>query len=241
MTQRKGIIFRYVILSTILGLSVSLGTPLSVVSAQEAAQAPYRPPQFRTVATDQPRPNTDSLGTVRLVTDADFAPYSFLTATGAPAGLAVEMALAACTSLAIRCTVTALPFAGLLPALASGEADAVIAGPRLDEETARTALSTRAYFRIMGRFAAQAVNPLANADAAALAGRRIGVIRDTLHARWLEAYYPASEIVAFDDGAKAGEALRTGAVEALFGDNLQMIYWVSGAESGACCRLRDGD
>ena len=66
------------------------------------------------------------------------------------------------------------------------------------------------------------------------------MVKGTTHARWLQAYYSGSEIVTFDDRAKAGEALRTGNVAAIFGDNLQIIYWVAGEAARGCCKLLGG-
>jgi polar amino acid transport system substrate-binding protein len=152
----------------------------------------------------------------------------------------VELALAACGELEIPCTVTALPFDAVIPALQNGQGDIVVTGPKLAEETLRDTAMTRPYFRIMGRFAVQSGSPLKAGDAASLSGRRIGVIKDTVHAQWLETYYGGSDIVPFDNGNAAGEALRTGSIDTMFGDNLAMIYWVSGQASANCCRVLDG-
>ena len=64
-----------------------------VAYTQETAARAYDPPLFRAVE-DAPRPEIPENLPVRLIADADFAPYSFLTSTGAPAGLAVELAIA---------------------------------------------------------------------------------------------------------------------------------------------------
>ena len=210
-----------------------------VAHTQEVSPSGYEPPQFRTLV-ETSAPALPDGTEVRLIADADFAPFSFISASGAPAGLSIELSLAACTELKIRCTVTALPFDAVIPALQSGEGDVVVTGPRLTEETLRATAMTRPYFRIMGRFAVQSGSALKAADFGSLTGRRIGVVKDTLHAQWLEAYYGRSDIIPFEDGKAAGEALRTGGIDTLFGDNLAMIYWVSGQVAANCCRVLDG-
>ena len=207
--------------------------------AQTAPDKGYEPPLYRNVL-DLPPPQLPAATEVRLLADDDVAPYSFLSSSGAPGVLSVELAMAACAELGIRCTVSALPFAEILPALARGEGDVAISGPRLDEASVREALATRPYFRTMGRFAVQTANPVTDAGVAALAGKRIAVTAKTLHARWLETYYTGSEIVPFEDAATAADALRTGKADILFGDNVQLIYWTSGQASGGCCRLLGG-
>jgi polar amino acid transport system substrate-binding protein len=177
---------------------------------------------------------------VRLLADDDFAPFSFLTSSGAPGGLSVELAMATCAELKIRCDIITLPYAEIMPALARGDGDVAVAGPRLTSETARQALATRPYFRAMGRFAVQSGNPLTASDSKSLAAKRIAVAANSIHARWLETYYAAAEILPFDDPQKAADALRAGAADVLFGDNVQLIYWTSGQSSGGCCRLLGG-
>jgi polar amino acid transport system substrate-binding protein len=199
----------------------------------------YPLPLFRLDA-EAPAPVPPAGPPVRLLVDGDFPPYSFTASSGAPAGLAVELALAACAELGVRCDVIARPFDQVFPALLSGEGDVIVTGPRLDEAALRQALMTRPYFRSLGRFAVQSGDALAVGDARSLSGKRIGVVKDTVHARWLETYYGNSEIVAFADESMAGEALRTGNIDTMFGDNVRLIYWVAGDVSRGCCRLLGG-
>ncbi len=235
MTLRKSLNRRYVILTTALTLFL-LGLYLpEIVFAAES----YEPPQFRTVQ-EAPPPEIPPGLKLRLLIDQDFAPYSFISATGAPAGLAVELALAACTEIGASCDIVPLPFAEVFPALLRQEGDVVVTGPRLAPEAMREAVMTRPYFRIMSRFAALTGSPLEGPSPSQLSGRRIGVVKDTVHARWLATYYGSSEIVPFEDGATAGEALRTGNVDVLFGDNMRLIYWVAGDASQGCCKLLGG-
>ena len=209
-----------------------------VVEAQEK-QPPYQPPLFRTTE-EQARPALPEQLAVKLIADEDFAPYSFRSRTGSPAGISVEIAIAACEQARLACTVEARPFAEILPALERGEVDVAVTGPRLDADTLAASRMTRPYFRIMGRFAVPNTSTLDTASVSNIAGRRIGVVKDTVHARWLTAYYASTRITPFDDLAAAGAALKAGEVDALFGDNLQVIYWVAGEAAAGCCRLLGG-
>lgn len=229
---------RYVSLTTIYWLFFAGLFLPEIANAQEKA-ARYEVPEFRTV-TDTAAPDLQSAAPVRLITDADFAPFSFLSNSGSPAGLSVELAMAACEAAKIACTVAAKPFGEIMDALASGSADAAVTGPRLDEATLGRALMTRPYFRVMGRFAALAASPLASPAARDLRGKRIAVVGGTVHAQWLQAYYGSATIVAVDNWPAAGEALKKGEADALFGDNLQTIYWVAGEASAGCCKLLGG-
>ena len=230
---------RSVISATVCAVFFLLVVKSEVAYTQETAARAYDPPLFRAVE-DAPRPEIPENLPVRLIADADFAPYSFLTSTGAPAGLAVELAIAACERARLRCTVEARPYGDILGALERGEADVAVTGPRLDPQTLTAAEMTRPFFRIMARFAVTAGNELQKADPEALSGSRIGVVKDTVHARWLETYYAGSTLEPYDSLAAAGEALKAGEIDAIFGDNLQTIYWVAGEAAAQCCRLLGG-
>lgn len=196
-------------------------------------------PHFRDVGEAGAAPTIAGPQVFQLLGDQDFPPFSFASQNG-PSGLAVEMALASCAEAGISCQITLLPFKDLLPALAENRGDVVISGPRIDEETLRDADATRPYFRTLARFAVQSGSPLAKAGGEALAGKRIGVVKATAHEAWLKAYFTSSDVTSFDTAAATQEALRTGNVDAIFGDNLQMIYWTAGEASGKCCKLLDG-
>ena len=66
-----------------------------VAQAQDSPPPAAEPPLFRTVE-DAPRPDLPDNTSVKLVTDENFAPYSFVSNAGSPAGMAVELAIAAC-------------------------------------------------------------------------------------------------------------------------------------------------
>jgi polar amino acid transport system substrate-binding protein len=225
--------------TTIFGMFLLMVTHLQIALAQEGSSPTYEPPLFR-VVEDKARPGIPENLPVKLIADADFAPYSFLSSTGSPAGLAVEIAIAACERARLRCTLEAKPYADILSTLESGAADVAVTGPRLDPATLNAALMTRPYFRIMARFTVTVTSALTTADPEALSGSRIGVVRNTVHLRWLQAYYGRSAITTFESLAAAGDALKAGQIDAVFGDNLQMIYWVSGEAAQQCCKLLGG-
>ena len=126
--------------------------------------------------------------------------------------------------------------------------------PALREATAMSSSPARGLTKasLAGRWHDQAMvphhGPLCRAERQSrctaampdLAGKRIGVVAEPSMPAGSRSITADSEIVPFDDAAKAGEALRTGKVDAVFGDNLRLIYWVAGQASGGCCRLLGG-
>ncbi len=197
-------------------------------------------PLFRHVETGTKAPQIASTGTVRLLTDGDFPPFSFTTGNGTAAGIAVDLALAACAEIKLRCEVVMRPYGELADALARREGDVIVAGPRPDARLLAQALATRPWFRSLGRFAVPAASALTAGDVRSLGGKRVGMVKGTTHAAWLETYYSRSTLMAFASEAEAQEALRTGTVDAVFGDGLRLIYWIAGSAARGCCKLLPG-
>lgn len=176
---------------------------------------------------------------IRLLADGDFPPFSFSAGDGRATGLAVDLAQAACAEIKVACRVVLKPFGDLLGALARGEGEAIISGPRLSATALENADPTRPFYRALGRFAARRDTALILSDPRSLAGQRIGAVRGTSHAAWLERYYAGSTIALFDGEPAARAALKAGQLDALFGDGLRLAYWVEGQASGGCCKLID--
>lgn len=214
-------------------------TILILAIANSAAQAAaYRLPQFRVPQGAGATLPPDTA--LRLVADENFAPFSFRAANGVAAGLAVDLARSACAEIKVSCKIDLLPFDEVSLALGRADADIVLDGPQLTAANTGSRLLTRPWFRSFGRFAVQAGSPLEDASPARLAGKRIAVQKNSAHALWLARYYGKAAIVEFDTVAAAAEALRSGAADVMFGDNLAVIYWVSGAAARQCCKLLDG-
>ena len=172
---------------------------------------------------------------VKLLTDADFPPFSFQSPNAAMTGISVDLAMAACAELKISCQVIPKPFAELLPALKNHEGDAIISGLRLTPEILNDASATRPYFFSSGRFLTRVGMPFSQPDTRALAGRRLGYVKGTGHAAFLEKYYERSALTPFSDENAMLESLRTAAIDAAFTDSLHASFWLKGASSRACC------
>lgn len=208
------------------------------VSAQEPAG--YDVPLFRHVEDLKKAPTAEGLGTIRLLTDEDFPPYSYRDAAGGMTGLNVELALGVCSELALACEVVAKPWTDLRPALDSGEGSVIISGMRLTEKTSDGLDTTRAFFRALGRFAVKDGSDIAEATPAALTARKIATVAGSAHAAWIKRYYPESETVTFNSAAEARTALKDGKVDLVFGDAVDLIFWIKGEDSAKCCKLLPG-
>ncbi|MHA1524010.1 MAG: transporter substrate-binding domain-containing protein, partial [Alphaproteobacteria bacterium] len=128
----------------------------------------------------------------------------------------------------------------LLPALASGEADAVIASHAITAANRKNMQFTDPYYRIPARFVVRSDSTTTKFSPQALADKRIGVVKGTAHEAYLRAFFSAAAIVTFKSDINARSALRFGKIEALFGDGVNLMFWLNGASSRRCCVFRGG-
>lgn len=229
-------------IATLQRLNLWLYTILSIVAAGiavgQSVSEPNIPtafPGFRYVDPTAAEAAPLLSGQAILLADTDFAPWSFLAEDGQLKGISVELAIQACAEAGLSCEIRPTDFAKLLPMLRSGEAQGVVSGLKLDAAIATEFATTKPYFSSLGRFVIRNGSPLAAPDIRTLAGRRIGFRANTEHARFLETYYSRSALTPFDTSVAMLEALRTGQVDAVFGDAIQLSFWLKGSASRGCC------
>lgn len=201
-----------------------------------AQEAPSPFPRFRFKDQEVAKPLAPEIGKLVLLTDKDFAPWSFVDENGAAQGISVDLAVAACGAAKLVCTVLPLDFSELQPALSRGTGDAIISGMKLDEAMLRDYRFTKPYYLSLGRFVARTGASLASNDARALTGKRLGFAGNSVHEKFLRRYYEKSQLQPHDTLDAALEALRTGALDAVFGDSVAISYWLAGTNSRKCCQ-----
>jgi polar amino acid transport system substrate-binding protein len=191
--------------------------------------------QFRHVDIGAIAPLETIKNPIKLLTDIDFAPFSFENPDRTLSGIAVDLAVAACTELKLTCQVGAKPFADLLPALKNREGEAIITGIRLSSDILKVASATRPYYISSARFITRTGMPFTQPDARALAGRRIGYVKGTSHAAFLGKYYERSALTPFNDENALLESLRAATIDVAFTDSLHASFWLKGTNAQKCC------
>ncbi len=217
-----------------LGLLIQL-LSLLFISASLAGELEGQFPHFRQIDPSGAKVEIDAGRKLTMLADSDFAPWSFVAADGSLKGISVDLALAACKAISATCTVKAMGFNELLPALQRREADIIISGIRPTAELTDTARMTKPYFTSSGKFAVRLGSPVQATDIRTMAGRRIGTVKGSVHEAWLARYYGRSALTSFANFDDMSEALRTGSIDAAFGDSMQLGYWLKGARSRNCC------
>ena len=218
-------------------LAAFLALALPPVSADDILVPNYMDPRERI-----PVPDLQSVSRIRFLATVDFPPFSFLDQTGRLAGFHVDLARAICAELAVlpKCQIQALPWSELEGALASGQAEALISGLAITAESREDHSFTRPYLALPARFALRTDASPQGSGAAALDGRRGGVMEGTAHEAMLREWFPAVRPVTFSRTEWLFDALKAGTVDAVFGDGLQLSFWLSSQAAEDCCRFFDG-
>jgi len=204
---------------------------------EQATEKQIVVPLFRHIDPSKKDPDFKSYQVIRFSVTDDFPPFSYRTSNGALTGFNIAVANALCRILRVECLFSVKPFDQANKAIESEQADAVITGLVENTQTAKSFSFTRPYYRFSARFAVRKVSTIKGNDVRDMAGKRLGAIAGTQHAAFLKENFNRSKLRAFDNADDAYDGLRTGAVDALFGDSLQMMFWLKGEKSKNCCRF----
>ena len=219
-------------LSTLL-LGLMLAMP--VHGDARAASTPTGPYGLWDPHRRPERPDLKSVRRIRFLTEDDFPPFDFQGSSGALEGFNVDLARAVCRQLKLPCTIQARRWDTIVAALEEGQAD-VIAASLVPSKEARERLQfSRPYYMRPARFAMRRKDPPPAFTPAGLAGRHIGIVADTAHAAYAQAYLKTANLVSFVNDAAQREALKRGEVDLIFADGIGLSLWLNGSDAGDCC------
>ncbi|SFZ86286.1 polar amino acid transport system substrate-binding protein [Devosia enhydra] len=215
---------------TVFGLLFTVLAALLAPAPLLAQNLPYHiDPSARDVQAD-----LSAVPAIRFLTTADYPPFNYRDATGELVGFNIDLARGLCAALEVACTVQAWPWDQAARALEDNQGDVLIAGLGITPETAESFAFSSIYLMFPGRFV-MAGTPVSAFDPASFAGRRVGVREGSAHAQFLTRYLPAIAQVPFETEIAALDALKAGAVDAVFADGLRASFWLNA--NLECCHF----
>jgi polar amino acid transport system substrate-binding protein len=188
------------------------------------------------------KPDLSALPRLRFLTATDFPPFNFLDASGRLSGFHVDLARAVCAELDLsaRCEIQALPWGELETALQKDEGEAIIAGMAATATARQTYAFSRAYLQFPARFVVPKAKVPGSDIYAALQGKKVGVLAGTGHERLLRDEFGKVEITPYAKPEELYADLRSGKLDAAFGDGMRLSFWLGGTDSAGCCRFAGG-
>ena len=199
-------------------------------------------PQFWDSKERLPKPDLSALPRLRFLTTTDFPPFNFLDSTGRLSGFHVDLARAICKELEIpeKCQIQALPWEELAGAIESGQGDAVIAGLAITRKSREVYDFSRPFLQFPARFVMRRPEAAEEPLYEKLRGKRVGTLDETAHERMLRDLFSEVKPVVYTRRQWMLDDLRQGKIDAVFGDGMQLSFWLADDEEARCCTFAGG-
>ena len=175
------------------------------VSTEEAASA------------DAAALTTVNAGKLTMSTNAAFPPYEMTTDTGDFEGIDIEVAGAIAKKLGLELQVDDMDFDAALLAAQNGKSDMVMAGVTVTDERLKVMDFSDTYAEGIQSIIVPEDSDIATADD--LSGKTIGTQRGTTGYLYCTDDFGEENVIAYDDGLTAIQALNNGQVDAVVIDN----------------------
>ncbi|HEX2652202.1 MAG TPA: transporter substrate-binding domain-containing protein [Xanthobacteraceae bacterium] len=223
-----------------LGCLAALAPPSPAFAQSAEGKSSVGVPGFWDPRRRPERPDLSRVTTIRFLTETDYPPFNFPGPDGNPAGFNVDLARLICEELKATCTIQMRRFDTLTNALADSRGDAVIASLAPTPALRQRVDLSDPYYRSAARFVARRDSPPVDALPESLEGGKIAVVAGTAHEAYIKNFFTEAQARSYPTSEAAREALRRGEVDLLFGDGIQLAFWLNGTDSGGCCVFRGG-
>lgn len=163
---------------------------------------------------------------LRVATEGYYAPFNYFDESGALAGFDVDIANALCSTIGMECEIVQNDWDALIPGLVANEYDVIVASMSITAEREESVAFTLPYYSNMLTFLGKKGRSL-EISKEALAGKSVGVLRNTVSSEYLDATYAdVVEVKLYDTQDNALADLDNGAIDLVLGDNLPSYAWL---------------
>ena len=160
---------------------------------------------------------TVEAGKLTMATNATFPPYEMTTDSGEIEGIDVDTAKAIAEKLGLELQIDDMDFDAALLSVQQGKADIVMAGVTVTDERKAVMDFSDSYATGIQSIIVPNGSDIASPDD--LAGKKIGTQRGTTGYIYCSDDFGDENVVAYDDGLTAVQALNNGQVDAVVIDN----------------------
>ena len=179
----------------------------SVAASSEAASTSAAAAELTTVEA----------GKLTMATNATFPPYEMTTDSGEIEGIDIDTAKAIAEKLGLELQVDDMEFDAALLSVQQGKADMVMAGVTVTDERKAVMDFSDSYATGIQSIIVPEGSDITSPDD--LAGKKIGTQRGTTGYIYCSDDFGDENVVAYDDGLTAVQALNNGQVDAVVIDN----------------------
>ena len=200
------------------GGSASTDTASSEAASSEAASTEEAASsESEAAASDAAELTTVTAGKLTMSTNAAFPPYEMTTDSGDFEGIDIDVAAAIAEKLGLELQVDDMDFDAALLAAQNGKSDIVMAGVTVTDERQKVMDFSDTYAEGIQSIIVPEDSDIASADD--LTGKAIGTQRGTTGYIYCTDDFGEDNVIAYDDGLTAVQALNNGQVDAVVIDN----------------------
>ena len=197
-----------------LALTACGGSSASTASSVASSAASSEAASTSAVAGEL---TTVEAGKLTMATNAAFPPYEMTTDAGEFEGIDIETAQAIADKLGLELQIDDMDFDAALLSVQQGKADIVMAGVTVTDERKAVMDFSDSYATGIQSIIVPEGSDIASPDD--LAGKKIGTQRGTTGYIYCSDDFGDDNVVAYDDGLTAVQALNNGQVDAVVIDN----------------------
>ena len=193
------------------GGSASTDTASSEAASSEAASSE------ETATGEAAELTTVNAGKLTMSTNAAFPPYEMTTDSGDFEGIDIDVAAAVAEKLGLELQIDDMDFDAALLAAQNGKSDMVMAGVTVTDERLKVMDFSDTYAEGIQSIIVPEDSDIATVDD--LSGKAIGTQRGTTGYIYCTDEFGEDNVIAYDDGLTAVQALNNGQVDAVVIDN----------------------
>ena len=186
-------------------------------SASSASSVASSAASSEAVSSSAAELTTVETGKLTMATNATFPPYEMTTDSGEIEGIDVDTAKAIAEKLGLELQIDDMDFDAALLSVQQGKADIVMAGVTVTDERKAVMDFSDSYATGIQSIIVPEGSDIASPDD--LAGKKIGTQRGTTGYIYCSDDFGDENVVAYDDGLTAVQALNNGQVDAVVIDN----------------------
>ena len=198
------------------GGSASTDTASSEAASSEAASSETASSE-ETATGEAAELTTVNAGKLTMSTNAAFPPYEMTTDSGDFEGIDIDVAAAVAEKLGLELQIDDMDFDAALLAAQNGKSDMVMAGVTVTDERLKVMDFSDTYAEGIQSIIVPEGSDIANVDD--LSGKAIGTQRGTTGYIYCTDDFGEDNVIAYDDGLTAVQALNNGQVDAVVIDN----------------------
>lgn len=173
---------------------------------------------------------------IRIGTEGAYPPYNNLNAKKELEGFEIDLGNLLCEKMKAKCSWVVQDWDGIIPALLANKYDIIVAGMNATEERMKQVDFTNPYSKTPIWMVGPKTTASADISPAALKGKAIGAQGSTIHANYLEKFYPDSNARLYPTQEEVNLDLINGRLDYVVADALALADFLKG-QGKDCCKL----